>query len=107
MQIKGNNFNLSNSFCNDCGWGDELRQSQVIKDLENVMKLSKNNPITFFWNANCGLETDWGIFVKYWTDFCYSSDDSNILVPHNSEKAIIYIEDKLWVVNRKDCFGRN
>lgn len=96
-----------NLFCNDCGWGNTKKQNQVINSLIEKMSLQENEPITFYWSSSVSVETEWSIFTRYWTDFCYSSDDSNIIIPHNSEKAIIYVEDKIWVVNRKECFGQN
>ena len=106
MQIEGININLINSFCNDCGWGNEKKQNNVISLLIEEMCLNKKVPITFFWSASVAIDTEWDIFTKYWSDFCYSSDDSNIIIPHNSNKAIIYVEDKIWIVDRKECFKK-
>jgi hypothetical protein len=108
MLIADKKFDYINDiFCSDCGWGDTERLNLVIKKLSEKLNFDEREPIIFFWSASVAAETEWGIFTKYWTDFCYSSDDSNIIVPPNSEKAIIYVEDRLWVVNRKECFGRS
>jgi len=34
-----------------------------------------------------------------WDDFCYSSDDSNILLIPATEKAVVYIEERWFILN--------
>lgn len=32
---------------------------------------------------------------------------SNVIIIHNHPLSVIYIEDKLWIVDRVECFGRD
>lgn len=91
---------------NDCGWGEPEKECQTVDFLKKNILVSEQSKITFFWGGSCSVETNWGIFLKYWTDFCYPSDDSNVIIIHNHPLAVIYIEDKLWIVDRVECFGR-
>lgn len=90
---------------NDCGWGDPEKECQTVNFLQDNILISKEAIITFFWSESCSVETTWGVFLKYWTDFCYPSDDSNVIIIHDYPLAVIYIEDKLWIVNRAEYFG--
>lgn len=101
------NIGQDNLINNDCGWGDK-REERLLKELlAEAMELNGNEHITFFWGANCAVETEWNVFLKYWSDFCYPSDDSNIIIFHKDSRAIIYIEDTIWIVERKSFFGMN
>ena len=91
----------------DCGWGEEYKENNTQKYLMNHIKWNINSKIIFFWNKDYAVETEWNIFLKYWTDFCYSSDDSNIIINPNSEKAMIYVEDRIFIVNRKIHFNKD
>lgn len=68
------------------------------------MKLNEKEPITFFCRGACAVNTKWGVFLEYWSDFCYPSDDSNVIIFHRDSRAIIYIEDELWMVYQKSFF---
>lgn len=101
------NICQDNLISNDCGWGDKTKERLLKEHLAKVMELNGNEPITFFWGANCAVETEWNIFLEYWSDFCYPSDDSNIIIFHTDDRAIIYIEDMIWAVERKSFFRMN
>ncbi|MEN2774367.1 DUF2947 family protein [Acetivibrio clariflavus] len=90
---------------NDCDWGEPEKESQTVNFLQKNILIPEESKITFFWSESCSFETVWGIFLKYWTDFCYPSDDSNVIVIHNYPLAVIYIEDKLWIVQQIEYFG--
>jgi len=91
----------------DCGWGDESKENNTQEYLIKHIKWNMDSKIMFFWNKDHAVETEWNIFLKYWTDFCYSSDDSNIIINQNSKKAIIYVEDRMLIVDRKIHFNKN
>lgn len=90
----------------DCGWGDSENEQETLEFLNKNIEVHKDQKITFFWNKNLAVETYWEIFVKYWTDFCYPSDDSNIIVIHDYPYALVYVEDKILLVERMRFFGR-
>jgi hypothetical protein len=49
--------------------------------------------------AEMAVETDWRLFLDHWDDFCYPSDDSNILVLPTLGKAVVYIEERWYVLD--------
>ena len=76
----------------DCGWGnkiDEEKTKNVLKGLTN-----DDTSIIIFWSKHYSVKTTWEIFCNYWSDFCYPSDDGNIILYRN--QIIIYDEDKLY-----------
>ena len=99
------NIGEDNKLSNDCGWGNNRKQRLLKRHLARVMKLNRNEPITFLWDSITAVETEWGVFLEYWYDFCYPHDDSNIIIFHKDNRALIYIEDKVWVVDRQSFFG--
>jgi Protein of unknown function (DUF2947) len=96
----------STQLCNNCGWGEVEREKNTIILLNESLKIDEGQSITFFWNESNAVETTWGIFLKYWTDFCYPSDDSNIIIIHDCEKAVVYVGDKITIVDREKYFSR-
>lgn len=88
-----------------CGWGNEEQQNKIIKRLKDTLNLNEDEPITYFWQSFEAIETIWGIYTKYWTDFWYPGYEG-IVIPHNSDKAIIFTENSyMLLVDRKKCFG--
>lgn len=76
----------------DCGWGnknDEEKTKDILKALTN-----DDTSIIIFWSKHYAARTTWEIFYKYWTDFCYPSDDGNVILYRN--QTLIYDEDKLY-----------
>jgi hypothetical protein len=55
-------------------------------------------PVTFP-QRHLAVETDWRLFLDHWDDFCYPSDDSNILVLPTLGKAVVYIEERWYVLD--------
>jgi hypothetical protein len=76
----------------------ELRLEWVEENSDNNKKLSmikfieNDNKITFFWGGSYSIDLDWGIFLKYWDDFCYPDDD-NLIVCENKNLYFTYIDD--------------
>jgi len=35
-------------------------------------------PVAVCWSKDLGVETDWGLFVEHWDDFCYPFDEVTI-----------------------------
>ncbi len=56
--------------------------------------------VLFFWDSSCGVETNWGVLLRHWSDFNYPSDDSNIVVPTEGDCLIGYVEGWVWAVPR-------
>lgn len=71
------------------------------KWLKLQIPVTVSTTIFFFWHAEVSVRTDWELFLNHWDDFCYPSDDSNIIVFPEAEKCIIYIEDCWYILTRK------
>ncbi len=95
-----------NSISSNCGWGDRRKEEETRTKLRKSFQIGTENKLTFFWNARNAVETKWDIFVKYWPDFCYPSDDGDVVSIHDAPHALIYIKDRMWSVDRKAYFRR-
>jgi hypothetical protein len=71
-------------------WGEESEKNNKLSKISNI-KL--DDKITFFWGTDNSIETYWSIFLKYWDDFCYPSDDNNLIVCEKRNFYMSYIED--------------
>lgn len=78
----------------DCGWGDYESEEETRKLLRRMDDGSSE--IILFWSKHYSVKTVWKIFCQYWSDFCYPSDDGNIILHKNN--IIIYDEDKLYEI---------
>ena len=56
----------------------------------------------FFWCGTLAVQTDYGLFVEHWDDFCHLSDDSNVLVLPGVPKAAMYRNDRWYILDRVD-----
>lgn len=66
------------------GW-TSIKKEQVDTDIydSGISFISNygydDKDIVFFWNNENAVSTKWSIFKKYWNDFCYPSDDNNLI----------------------------
>ena len=42
------------------------------------------------WQPDTAVITNWGIFAKYWSDFCYPASDDLIVLPTDRSWALLY-----------------
>ncbi len=82
----------------DDGWEEEVRNV-----LRGCVDLPDTEPLYFFWESTTAVESTWGIFLKYWNDFCYPSDYGNVAIAHRWPEAVVYSEEKFWIVPRQDA----
>ena len=75
-------------------------EMNVVPNLKCRIFAPDATDVIFFWHAEMAVRTDWGLFLDHWDDFCYSSDDSNILVLPTIGKGVVYIEEKWYVLDR-------
>src|SRR6266498_3141513 len=69
----------------------EIEEKQVVTTLKKEIPAIDSSELLFFWHAEVCVATDWSLFLAHWDDFCYPSDDSNVIVLPETEKAIVYI----------------
>lgn len=79
----------------NCGWGDNDKEEETRNMLKKMTE--DDNEIIFFWSKNYSVKTVWKIFYKYWSDFCYPSDDGNLIL--YKDNILIYDEDRLYIIN--------
>lgn len=93
------------------GWEQELRDL-----LCSRVTVPDTESLYFFWEPTIAVEAKWGVFLKYWDDFCYPSDAGNVAIIPKRPEAIIYRGEKFWIFPRKDkpytqgeieCLGEN
>jgi len=79
----------------------EKEEKRVVHTLRQEIPATETSALLFFWHAEVCVKTDWGLFLDHWDDFCYPSDDSNVIVLPGVEKAVIYIEENWHILSRK------
>ena len=85
-------------------WTSPEETKRVGEFLRRHVPLRDDDLLLFFWGAPCAVETTWGVLLRYWTDFCYPSDDSNVAIPFEGDRLIAYVEGLTWV-SRRDLPG--
>jgi hypothetical protein len=75
--------------------------TNVVPNLQRRIVACDSDEVVFFWHAEMAARTDWRLFLDHWDDFCYPSDDSNILVLPMVGKAVAYIEERWYVFDRQ------
>jgi hypothetical protein len=76
---------------------DEERR--VVQNLQREIAAVDSSEVFFFWHAEQSVRTDWRLFLDHWDDFCYPSDDGNILVLPSLMKAFVYDEERWHILN--------
>jgi Protein of unknown function (DUF2947) len=78
---------------------EQEEEKQVVPTLLREIKAVDSAEVLFFWHAEQAVRTDWRLFLDHWDDFCYPSDDSNIIVLPGIGKAVAYIEERWYILN--------
>lgn len=86
----------------DDNWSSDEEHDRVAEILNNHVGVAASSIVYFFWDASCAVETTWNILLRYWSDFCYPSDDSNVAVILDTNIIIYYIEGAVWLSSRAD-----
>ena len=81
----------------DDNWSSEEEHQRVAKSIRQKIDIVDSAILYFFWDASCAVETTWDILLRYWSDFCYPSDDSNVAVVLEAKAKLYYIEGTVWL----------
>ena len=77
-----------------------MEPEEIAAHLQRHIPADYSAPAVFFWFGDLAVEIDWGLFLDHWDDFCYPTDDSNIVVIPELNKAVAYI-DEAWFILEK------
>lgn len=77
-------------------------EARVPTNLRRYLPAEDSTDALFFWHGTEAVWTDFGLFLEHWSDFCYPSDESNVLVIPELSKAVWYREDNWFVLERGD-----
>lgn len=80
----------------DDNWSSDEEHNRVAEVLNNHVGVAASSIVYFFWDASCAVETTWDILLRYWSDFCYPSDDSNVAIIFDTDINRYYIEGTVW-----------
>ncbi|HEU5116360.1 MAG TPA: DUF2947 family protein [Isosphaeraceae bacterium] len=81
-------------------WTAAEESERVAKFLRPLVPIRDADTLLFFWGAWCAVETTWDLVLRYWSDFCYPSDDSNVIVPFVGDRLVVHAERLVWVAPR-------
>ena len=77
-------------------WSSDEEHQRVVKVLRKNIDIVDSSVLYFFWSASCAVETTWDLLLRYWSDFCYPSDDSNVATVLEANTNLYYIEGTIW-----------
>jgi hypothetical protein len=84
----------------DDNWSSDEEHQHVTDVFRNHIDVAPSSTLYFIWNASCAVETTWDILRRYWSDFCYPSDDSNVAIILDTNINLYYIEGTVWLNSR-------
>jgi hypothetical protein len=82
-------------------WSSAEETNRVGAFLEQHIQVDRASRVLFFWSASCAVDTTWDVLLRYWSDFCYPSDDSNVVVLSESDILIFYTEGLVSLARRR------
>lgn len=85
----------------DDDWSCTEEAERVGTFLSQHIKVSRSSRLLFFWSASYAVETTWDVLLRYWSDFCYPSDDSNIAILTETDILIFYCEGLVWLARKR------
>ena len=84
------------------GQEEEDAEVRVRANLRHHLPAADSAEALFFWGGRCAVRTDYGLLLDHWDDFCYPSDDSNVLVFLDQTKGVMYRDDRWYVLERAE-----
>jgi hypothetical protein len=60
--------------------------------LREALAFADDAAVFFFWGRDCGVETTWAVFLKYWINFLFD-DEGSILINPDSHRTVIFGPD--------------
>lgn len=73
-------------------WTIDEEHEMVKAALGADLQIPEQATVYFFWHATYAVETTWDVLLRYWSDFCYPSDDSNVAVLIDESVNLYFIE---------------
>ncbi|QDS97616.1 DUF2947 family protein [Adhaeretor mobilis] len=81
----------------DDNWSSDEEHQRVASVFRKHVQVADSSVVYFFWHASCAVETTWDILLRYWSDFCYPSDESNVASVLEAGNNLYYIEGTVWI----------
>jgi hypothetical protein len=106
--IEGN-FPLKNRDVVLGDWNNKRETKQKMEQLKDILNLDPSESIIFFWSAQRSVETNWGIFLKYVTNFIFAGSEAFVILFENDSRCVISIKGMVavfHVVDRQAYFGQ-
>lgn len=57
--------------------------------------------VFLLWDSDTAIQTTWGIFAKYWEDFCYPSSDDLGVWPEDEEWGLLFHHNEEFHFGRR------
>lgn len=88
------------------GWKNESLEDGTTKFLSENLDYKKNDRVIIFWSRNDSVSVSWELFLQYWSDFIYRSDEGVLVINPGSEVSLVYILDQIWIFRRLLLFDK-
>jgi hypothetical protein len=84
----------------DNGWGDAGDEEKTRILLRETFPREDETPVLVFWHACVSVLTRWLIFVRYWPNFFYPSDESGVVACLDHPTNLLFVGDLVFVHDR-------
>lgn len=75
------------------------RQTLLIEQVADWLRIREPNlslPVTISWQRDCAVRTTWGIFTRWWDDFCYPISDDAFIVADTPRWFLAFHHEDLF-----------
>lgn len=72
-----------------------------IELFSKYLNINSNEKVIVFWSKVHAVETIWDVFINHWDDFCYPSDDNNVIVILRLNIKVFFIEEYVRIFLNK------
>lgn len=93
-------------YLNNAGWNNIFQEDETRIFLSEKLDYGENDLVIIFWSRDFSISVSWKIFLLYWSDFIYKSDEGVLVINSNSDVSLVYILDKIWVFKRLLLFDK-
>lgn len=102
------NISLSTPILSGFNLDNQSEVNCVKKQLSELINLPEKSKVIFFWNRFFSVNTEWGIFLQYWSSFCRNHAEECILVFEEDYHILIYSDEGLdkifWLEDKRTLF---
>lgn len=107
MKFDSNLFDdQDTTYLKNAGWNNESQEDKTRIFLSENLDYEEHDLVIIFWSRDYSISVNWKLFLLYWSDFIYQSDEGVLVINPNSDMSLVYILDKIWIFRRILLFDK-